>query len=136
MIRPEELELIICGSVELNFYELQKVARYEDGYLKDSITIKLFWEVIHEMSKEDQKKFIFFTTGCDRAPINGLGNFIIYIFKGNLVIAISRGGPDSDKLPSAHTCFNHLLLPDYQNKEKLRQRLTLAIQNSEGFGLM
>lgn len=55
---------------------------------------------------------------------------------GNLPITISRGGPDSDKLPSAHTCFNHLIIPDYQNKEKLKKRLTLAIQNSEGFGLM
>lgn len=73
MIRPEELELIICGSEEMDFYELQKAAKFEDGYTKDSITMKFLWEVLHEMTKEDQKKFIFFTTGCDRAPINGLG---------------------------------------------------------------
>jgi hypothetical protein len=54
---------------------------------------------------------------------------------GSLIISISRFGPDSDKLPCAHTCFNHLLLPDYQNKDKLRERLLIAINNSEGFGL-
>jgi ubiquitin-protein ligase E3 A len=127
MVQPEELELIICGSEELDFSELQKASKYDDGYLKDSLTIKHMWEVLNEMSNEDKKKFIFFTTGCDRAPINGLGS---------LKITISKGGPDSDKLPSAHTCFNHLIMPDYQNKEKLRKLLTLAIQNSEGFGLM
>jgi ubiquitin-protein ligase E3 A len=127
MLRPEDLELIICGTQNLDFFELEKAAKYDDGYEKDSVSIKLFWEVIHSLPAEDQKKFLFFLTGCDRAPINGLGS---------LVITISRFGPDSDKLPCAHTCFNHLLLPDYQNKEKLRERLLIAINNAEGFGLM
>lgn len=74
MIRADELELIICGSEQLDFNALEKAIKYEDGYTKNSITMKFLWEVLHEMSKEDQKKFIFFTTGCDRAPINGLGN--------------------------------------------------------------
>lgn len=127
MLRPEELELIICGTQMLDFHELEKAAKYDDGYERTSETIKLFWEVIHSLTPEEQKNFLFFLTGCDRAPINGLGS---------LVITISRFGPDSDKLPCAHTCFNHLLLPDYQNKEKLRERLLIAINNSEGFGLM
>jgi len=29
-----------------------------------------------------------------------------------------------------------MLLPDYQNLDKLRERLLIAINNSEGFGLM
>ncbi|CAI7797610.1 unnamed protein product, partial [Closterium sp. NIES-54] len=44
--------------------------------------------------------------------------------------------PDSDRLPTAHTCFNHLLLPEYSNLEKLQTRLLTAINNSQGFGLM
>ncbi len=36
----------------------------------------------------------------------------------------------------AHTCFNHLLLPEYSDKEKLRRCLYTAISNAEGFGLM
>jgi hypothetical protein len=66
-------------------------------------------------------------TGSDRAPILGLGSVKLYI---------SRHGDDSEQLPSSHTCFNHLLIPDYSSKEKLRQKLILAINNSEGFGLM
>lgn len=146
ILRPEELELIICGTQNLDFIELEKSARYDDGYEKDSETIKNFWEVIHSLSTDEKKKFLFFVTGCDRAPINGLGKYywpifnykfnLIFLFLGSLIITISRFGPDSDKLPCAHTCFNHLLLPDYENKEKLRERLVIAIKNSEGFGLM
>jgi hypothetical protein len=31
-----------------------------------------------------------------------------------MTFIISRNGPDSDRLPTAHTCFNHLLLPEYR----------------------
>jgi ubiquitin-protein ligase E3 A len=33
------------------------------------------------------------------------------------------------------TCFNMLLLPPYSSEDKLRDRLTTAIMNCEGFGL-
>jgi ubiquitin-protein ligase E3 A len=76
MLKPEELELIICGTQMLDFVELEKSSKYEDGYDKDSITIRHLWEVIHSLTDEEKKKFLFFLTGCDRAPINGLGNII------------------------------------------------------------
>lgn len=40
------------------------------------------------------------------------------------------------RLPTAHTCFNHLLLPEYSSRDKLEQRLLIAIEQSEGFGLL
>ena len=40
------------------------------------------------------------------------------------------------RLPTAHTCFNVLLLPKYSSVEKLRERLLKAISNAKGFGLM
>lgn len=48
---------------------------------------------------------------------------------------VQRDGPDSPKLPTSHTCFNTLLLPEYASKPKLLQLLRTAIHNSEGFGL-
>lgn len=48
---------------------------------------------------------------------------------------IQRDGCDSDKLPTSHTCFNTLLLPEYSSKAKMLDRLRLAIMNAEGFGL-
>jgi ubiquitin-protein ligase E3 A len=45
-------------------------------------------------------------------------------------------GGDADRLPTAHTCFNHMLLPSYTSKERLQQRLLMALDNAEGFGLM
>lgn len=81
ILRPEELELVICGTQMLDFHELEKAARYDDGYEKDSISIKNMWQVIHSLNDEEQKKFLFFLTGCDRAPINGLGKEFIFNFR-------------------------------------------------------
>ena len=124
ILSPQELELIICGTQNLNFKELQNAVRYED-YEKNSITIQYLWEILLEFSEEEKKKFLFFVTGCDRAPIDGLGS---------LPFEISRNA-NIDELPSAHTCFNHLILPDYQNKELMKKKILTAINYSEGFGL-
>lgn len=44
-------------------------------------------------------------------------------------------GDDTNRLPIAHTCFNQLGLYRYSTKAKLRQKLTLAISEYQGFGL-
>lgn len=54
---------------------MEKSARYQDGFEENSETVKHFWEVVHSLSQEDKKKFLSFLTGCDRAPIDGLGKF-------------------------------------------------------------
>ena len=126
ILSPEELELIICGTQFLDFNELKKVCNYEE-YTKDSETIKYFWEILLEFNEEEKKKFLSFVTGCDRAPIDGLGS---------LSITISNGGTDLNQLPSAHTCFNNLILPDYRNKEVIKKKIHIAINYSEGFGLI
>jgi len=38
-------------------------------------------------------------------------------------------------LPVAHTCFNQLVLPAYNSKKVMQQKLLMAISNTEGFGL-
>ncbi|KAL9643574.1 hypothetical protein ABK040_010187 [Willaertia magna] len=126
LFRPEELDLLICGSPVLDFEALERTTRYADGYDKDDPLIKDFWDVVHHFTEEEKKKFLMFCTGSDRVPIKGLGE---------LGFVIVRNGDDDTRLPTAHTCFNHLLLPRYSSKEYLRERLLTAINNCMGFGL-
>jgi len=127
MCRAEELELLISGSVELDYEELEKATEYDDGYSKDHIVIKNFWEIVHAMTYDQKKKLLMFVTASDRVPLKGLGN---------LTFVIQRNGPDTDRLPTALTCFGRLLLPEYSTKEKLKNRLLTAIENAKGFGLV
>jgi len=134
LFRPTELELLVCGSSTYDFEELESVTRYEDGYEKNSPIIRDFWSIVHnDLSQDEKRKLLEFCTGSDRVPIRGLAS---------INLTISKAGPDSQQLPTSHTCFNHLLLPDYaasdneSRKEKLRRLLRLALQNSKGFGLI
>jgi len=127
MFRYEELELLTCGNPILDFEALERVTKYDDGFTSNSQTIQFFWKAVHSFDDNEKRLLLKFATGSDRAPINGLES---------LPFVISRGGPDSEQLPTSHTCFNHLLLPDYITYEKLEQKLRLAIHQSEGFGLL
>lgn len=42
---------------------------------------------------------------------------------------------DSEKLPSASTCFNILKLPTYSSEKVLREKLTYVIVSGAGFEL-
>mmetsp|Transcript_30460 Transcript_30460/g.97200 ORF Transcript_30460/g.97200 Transcript_30460/m.97200 type:complete len:80 (+) Transcript_30460:111-350(+) len=78
------------------------------------------------MDLESQQQLLMFVTGSQKAPVGGLGN---------VRFKIQRAGPDSDNLPTSHTCFNTLLLPEYDGMAKLHERLHTAVRNSTGFGL-
>nr|CAD7266604.1 unnamed protein product [Timema shepardi] len=125
MLRPEEVEMLVCGSPTLDLNELRKVTEY-DGYKADDVIIIDFWEVLQSLSDELKKKFLLFATGSDRVPVGGMGE---------MTFKITRVTNKPDNLPEAHTCFNQLVLPNYSTQEILRQKLIIAISNAEGFGL-
>ena len=55
---------------------------------------------------------------------------------GNLTFVVSKNGSDEDRLPSAHTCFNHLLLPEYQTLEQCTKQMVKAVNDTEGFHIV
>eukprot|EP01026_Neomeris_dumetosa_P059394 TRINITY_DN5548_c0_g1_i2.p3 TRINITY_DN5548_c0_g1~~TRINITY_DN5548_c0_g1_i2.p3 ORF type:complete len:301 (+),score=37.09 TRINITY_DN5548_c0_g1_i2:830-1732(+) len=126
LFSAEELDRLVCGTPQLDFQALKEKSRYEGDYCETSRAVKWLWQIVFEFNDEEGKMFLKFFTGSSRAPIGGLGN---------LRCVIQRDGCDSNKLPTSHTCFNTLLLPDYDSKAKMERLLKLAIMNSEGFGL-
>lgn len=147
LFRPEEVELLVCGSKNFDFNELEKSTEYEGGYSNDTVIIKHFWSIVHGLSLELKRKLLQFTTGermnsrtirqiylkyfspkgSNRVPVGGLSK---------LKLVIARHGPDCERLPTSHTCFNILLLPEYSSREKLEERLLKAINYSKGFGML
>ncbi|KAK6637179.1 hypothetical protein RUM44_007593 [Polyplax serrata] len=127
LFRPEEVEQLVCGSKNFDFNELEEATEYDGGYTAETPIIKHFWGLVHAMSLDDKRKLLQFATGSDRVPVGGLSR---------LKMVIAKNGPDSDRLPTAHTCFNVLLLPEYSSREKLQDRLEKAINYSKGFGML
>ncbi|TKS65526.1 putative E3 ubiquitin-protein ligase HECTD2 [Collichthys lucidus] len=123
LLRPEEVEMLVCGSPELDMSALQKAAQYE-GYGKTDTTVFLGRGA--GVPLELQKKLLHFATGSDRVPVGGMAD---------LNFKISKIDVPTDWLPISHTCFNQICLPPYRNRKELKHKLTIAISNAEGFGL-
>lgn len=78
------------------------------------------------MANNMRRRFLPFITGSDRPPLGGLGSLNFTVQKDIV------GGP---RLPSAQTCFNKLVLPEYSSKQMLELAIFRAIDGTEGFGL-
>lgn len=107
--------------------------------------MKWFWEVFHDLSEAEKKKFLLYLTGSDRIPIQGMKAIRVswdavswkwYLTALFLCQIIIQPTPDERFLPVAHTCFNMLDLPRYKTKERLKYKLLQAIQQTQGFSLI
>jgi len=128
LLDSNELEEAICGDRKLNFVELRDTAIYANGFTPTCDQMKWFWEIVlDEWDDAQRRSLLAFSTGSDRAPINGLKSMKFYIV---------MEGEGDEKLPSSHTCFNQLLMPKYSSKDVLRKKLTTAIENATGFGMV
>ncbi|XP_031633255.1 probable E3 ubiquitin-protein ligase HERC4 isoform X3 [Contarinia nasturtii] len=125
LFRAHELMALVIGNENYDWDAFEQATKYKNGYTSGDPTIRLFWEVFHELSLDDKKKFLRFLTGSDRIAI------------GTKALQIIIQPVNDDKfLPVAHTCFNLLDLPRYQTKEKLKYKLMQAIQQHQGFSLV
>ncbi|KNE56694.1 hypothetical protein AMAG_02476 [Allomyces macrogynus ATCC 38327] len=125
LFTASEMQALIAGDETLDFHALEQRTTY-DGFTLDSPVVQWFWSIVHDLDLVQHRQLLQFVTGSDRAPVGGLAH---------LPFVLVRAGTDSVRLPSAHVCFNALLLPEYAERDMLRHKLLAAIANGEGFGL-
>jgi hypothetical protein len=91
------------------------------------------WEVLEVLDNSERAEFLQFVTGSSKVPLDGFKGLIG--MRGPQKFTISKiKSDDIMRLPSGHTCFNQLDLPEYPSKEILHERLLLAIKETKGFG--
>jgi E3 ubiquitin-protein ligase HUWE1 len=130
---PTELELLICGLPDVNIPELKANTDYHQYRITDPIII-WFWDILFSFNQEERALFLQFVTGTSKVPLEGFAN--LQGMRGVQRFSIHRShGDNTYALPTAHTCFNQLDLPNYSTAEDLREKLFMAIrEGSEGFG--
>ncbi|KAJ1869315.1 hypothetical protein LPJ55_005439 [Coemansia sp. RSA 990] len=128
MLSGAELEQWLCASApEISAAELERIAQYEDEYTAEHPAVRRFWRVVHGLLPAQLRQLLAFVTASDRVPPGGYAH---------ITFVVQRNGPDTDRLPTALTCFGRLLLPAYETDEKMCERLVTAIENASGFGLV
>ncbi|AQK40048.1 E3 ubiquitin-protein ligase UPL1 [Zea mays] len=132
IFNDKELELLISGLPDIDLDDLKTNTEYS-GYSIASPVVQWFWEIVQGFSKEDKARFLQFVTGTSKVPLEGFSE--LQGISGPQRFQIHKAYGSTNHLPSAHTCFNQLDLPEYTSKEQLQERLLLAIHEAnEGFG--
>lgn len=125
-----ELELLICG---ITTYDI-KEWRDSTGVCSTDRNVfpnllSWFWTLAESMPQAGRARIVQFTTGSGQLPPGGFSSL-----SPRFQIGLS---PSSHKLPSAHTCFNQLLLPKHSTYEEFKSKFNLAMQEgAEGFGMI
>lgn len=127
LLTPPILQSIVEGIQEIDISELRRQTRYV-GWDSSHRTIRDFWSIVKRYDDRMKRKLLEFVTASDRVPVGGLRN---------LQFVVQKNGEEetaSGHLPTAYTCYGTLLLPEYPDKEVLRERLSMALENAQGFG--
>ncbi|KAK5112118.1 hypothetical protein LTR62_004461 [Meristemomyces frigidus] len=132
IFNEQELELLISGLPEIDVEDWKNNTEYHN-YQSTSPQIQWFWRAVRSFDKEEKAKLLQFVTGTSKVPLNGFKE--LEGMNGFAKFNIHRDYSSKEKLPSSHTCFNQLDLPEYETYEHMRQQMYTAITaGSEYFG--
>ncbi|KRT81256.1 hypothetical protein AMK59_5638 [Oryctes borbonicus] len=124
-----ELELLLCGTGQYSIADFKAHHVVNGNSAEFRRIVGWFWTAISNFTQEEMARLLQFTTGCSQLPPGG--------FKELSPRFQITAAPTFGNLPTAHTCFNQLCLPDYDCYEKFEKSLVLAIsEGTEGFGMV
>jgi len=132
IFNEQETELLLSGLPNIDIDDLKANTEYHK-YQATSLQIQWFWRALRSFDQADRAKFLQFVTGTSKVPLQGFAS--LEGMNGTQKFQIHRDDRSTDRLPSAHTCFNQLDLPAYETYDKLKTMLLKAVREcSEGFG--
>lgn len=125
----EELTRLVCGAAVVDVNEWRASTRYTAGYTGDSPVVEWLWTWVSQ-SQEHARWLLAFATGSRAPPCDGMGAMAGYRDRGRSFEVtkavgswMSGGGP---KLPTAATCVNTLVLPEYPDYQALEFAMDTA----------
>jgi ubiquitin-protein ligase E3 C len=137
-----ELQKLISGDDSIRGIDvgsLKRAMQYAAGYHPSQPIVHWFWEILEEMSAEQQRLFLRFMTSCSRQPLLGFASMepapCIQQIRLPEAFSASVNADKNAPLPTSSTCMNLLKLPNYWSKELMRRKLLAAIESGAGFEL-
>jgi E3 ubiquitin-protein ligase HUWE1 len=136
----EEFNFILSGQQEINLKDWKSNTLYKGNITEKNEVVQFFWEVLSELNNEELLLFFRFCTGSTRVPIDGFSalpgpkNKII---KFSIELLNNKNDNDKiNKLITAQTCFNTIILPKYKTKQEMRKAIHIILESDTNyFGL-
>ena len=133
----DELELLINGRPFIDLEDWKMFTEYKEPYNSNHKIVIWFWEILNELSQKELSNLLMFTTGTSRVPFGGF--VALESNRGNVSKFTIESIPyvkGTKNFVKAHTCFNRLDIPIFQNKNELKEAIKFVSSNEIiGFGI-
>lgn len=138
LFSAKELQKLISGDDSVRGIDVSSLRRhmhYLGGYHESQPYIQDFWDILeNELSPEQQRKFLRFMTSCSRQPLLGFASLEPVPSIQQIRLRSDELSKNS-RLPTSQTCMNLLKLPNYQDRQLLKEKLLAAVEAGAGFEL-
>jgi len=124
-----ELRLLLCGTgTHIDLADWRANTLYTNGYTPSHLVVQWFWEWLRASSDDTRLSLLSFVTGSKNIPAGGFADLQGPDAPHRFTIQRSV---NASRLPSAHTCFNVLVLPEYGSKSVMEGRLASALNHTD-----
>lgn len=122
LLSPSDLLLLLCGQLHVSAQVIVDALEFQ-GFSRNSNTPRYLKEVLLDMSQNNLRRFLQLCTATAAVPMSGA-------MKKIKVLRCA----DEGRLPVGHGCTNQLDLPDYNDKQIIKEKLEIALAHaSDGF---
>ena len=132
----EELNFLLSGLDDIDLNDWKENTIYKGVYNENHPIIKLFWEKLGSMKKNEIIRFLEFSTGTGSVPIDGFGSLKgiggrIQKFTIEPYINYSSDNPEQYVFYKieAKRLYNTIRLPLYRTKQELDQAINIILYN-------
>ena len=162
-ITAPDLKVLVCGAIQasdhpFNIRELFRI-RTDDDVKECPELLSTLFDIVGEMNGMDKRMFLKFVTGIDKLPLPM--SETMKIDSPFMCFSDEEHAMNLMRLPTAHTCFNTIELPNYvasllelhyqgqslddlesdeqtiflaRLKNHMKEKLLLAVLNTDGSG--
>ena len=133
----EEMNFIISGQDDIDLRDLRENIIYKGEYNENHPVIKMLWEKLVTLNKNELIKFLQFSTGSSAVPIDGFGSLKdirgrIQKFTIEPFMNYSADNPDIYQFHAIESRkqYNTIILPKYKTKKELNDAINMIITNT------
>ena len=133
----DQLELLLNGRPFIDIEDWKQFSEYREPYNSGHYIILWFWEILSQLSQKELSNLLMFSTGSSRVPLGGFAS--LESNRGSnakFTIESIPYEPNKKNYIKAHTCFNRLDIPLFNDKNEVKEAILFVCSNEIlGFGI-
>lgn len=131
LLSHTDWRIMLCGDTVINAHHIIAALKFSNFPRRSKIP-QWLTQILLSFSEDYLRKFLVFVTGSP-----SLSNSFLSSSSSSATVKINvRHQPRSAALPTAHTCFYFLDVPDYDDRAVFQNKLIFAIQNANTFEIV